>query len=210
MTLEGIEILHQASNQEGPQPNGTPAPHSPEHDSDASFVDQLEAMVPHMRLFARKLCRDDDLADDIVQDACLKAWGARDRFIAGAPIRPWLFRIIRNTHAQHWRKAWRSSSLDPSDAEKSLIAPDNQEWASDFQVMQQALHHLPDKQREALVVVLAAGFSYEEAGQILGCSEGTVKSRVSRGREALAGLMNSTGSPKPVCAELPDGTGKAA
>lgn len=160
--------------------------------SESTFVDDLEAMIPHMRAFARSLCRDRDLADDIVQDACLKAWAARDRFIPGAPMKPWLFRIIRNTLTGHQRRAWRSSSLDPEDAETAFVAPCNQEWACDFQVMQDALRHLPEKQREALVTVLAAGFSYEEAASIIGCSEGTVKSRVSRGREALAGLMSKS------------------
>lgn len=167
-------------------------------------------MVPHMRVFARKLCRNDDLADDMVQEACLKAWLARDRFIARAPMKPWLFRIIRNAYVQHWRRAWRSSSLDPSDAEKFLIAPDNQEWASDFQVMQEALLRLPDKQREALVAVLAVGFSYEEAGHILGCSEGTVKSRVSRGREALASLMDTPHSKSGYDESAPFEPGQAA
>ena len=184
--------------------------HAPAATGPDSFVHELEAMVPHMRVFARKLCRNDDLADDIVQEACLKAWAARDRFIAGAPMRPWLFRIIRNAYVQHWRKAWRSSSLDPSDAEKFLVAPDNQEWTSDFQVMQQALLHLPAKQREALVAVLAVGFSYEEAGHILGCSEGTVKSRVSRGREALADLMDPSYSKRPYIEPSPFEPGQAA
>ncbi|PKP82015.1 MAG: RNA polymerase subunit sigma-70 [Alphaproteobacteria bacterium HGW-Alphaproteobacteria-18] len=160
----------------------------------ARFIEQLEALVPHMRAFARSLCRNNDLADDIVQDACLNAWAARDRFISGAPMKPWIFRIVRNAYAQHWRRAWRLTPLDASDAEKTLTTPGNQEWSSDFLVMQEALQHLPEKQREALVTVLAAGFSYEEAGQILGCSEGTVKSRVSRAREALVGLMTSSGS----------------
>lgn len=160
--------------------------------SEPTFVDDLEAMIPQMRAFARSLCRDRDLADDIVQDACLKAWAARDRFIPGAPMKPWLFRIIRNTLTGHQRRAWRSSSLDPEDAETAFVTPCNQEWACDFQVMQDALRHLPEKQREALVTVLAAGFSYEEAAGIIGCSEGTVKSRVSRGREALAGLMSKS------------------
>nr|WP_290916279.1 RNA polymerase sigma factor [Hyphomonas sp. 34-62-18] len=187
-------------------------PRDPLQDSSSkgSFVDQLEAMVPQMRVFARRLCRNDDLADDIVQEACLKAWAARDRFIAGAPMRPWLFRIIRNAHIQHWRKAWRCAYLDPSDAEACLIAPDNPEWTSDFQAMQQALQHLPIKQREAIVAVLAVGFSYEEAGQLLGCSEGTIKSRVSRGREALAGLMEGATSRSDALEPPPDNTGKAA
>ena len=193
----GASPLCQRDAMQGPSNNG-------------SFVDQLEAMVPHMRVFARRLCRNDDLADDIVQEACLKAWAARERFIAGAPMRPWLFRIIRNAHIQHWRKAWRSASLDPSDAETYLVAPDNPEWTCDFQVMQQALQRLPCKQREAIVAVLAAGFSYEEAGQLLGCSEGTIKSRVSRGREALAGLMASATSRSDTQKSRLDGTGWAA
>lgn len=176
--------------------------------SDTDFVDQLEAMVPHMRSFARSLCRSADLADDLVQEACLKAWAARDRFVAGAPLRPWLFRIIRNTHIQHWRRAWRSSPLDPAEAEQALVAPANQEWTCDFQTLQQALDHLPEKQRSAVITVLAAGFSYEEAGRILGCSEGTVKSRVSRGREALAGLMETSSYRQLACKDdgvaLPD------
>lgn len=175
-----------------------------------SFVDQLEAMVPQMRVFARKLCRNDDLADDIVQEACLKAWAARDRFITGAPMRPWLFRIIRNAHIQHWRKAWRCASLHPSDAEAWLVAPDNPEWSSDFHAMQQALQHLPCTQREAIVAVLAIGFSYEEAGQLLGCSEGTIKSRVSRGREALTGLMEGAPYSSNALEPHPNGTGRAA
>lgn len=164
-------------------------------DAGASFIDELEGMIPQMRAFARSLCRDADLADDLVQDACLRAWSARDRFIPGAPMRPWLFKIIRNLHTGHNRKAWRSESLDPDDAENALVTASTQEWTSDFRVLENALQHLPEKQREALIAVLAAGFSYEEAACLLGCSEGTVKSRVSRGREALAGLMGQPSLP---------------
>lgn len=171
------------------------SPHS--EPTDKTFVDELETMIPQMRAFARSLCRNKDLADDIVQDACLKAWAARDRFIPGAPMRPWLFRIIRNLHTGHQRKAWRASSFAPEDAETTLTTPGTQEWTCDFQVMQGALRHLPEKQREALITVLAAGFSYEEAAGIIGCSEGTVKSRVSRGREALVALMATTPGKPP-------------
>lgn len=177
---------------------------------DAGFVDQLECMVPHMRAFARSLCRNEDLADDLVQDACLRAWAARDRFIAGTPMKPWLFTIIRNLHIQHWRRAWRSKSLDTSDAEKILTVPASQEWTCDFATMEKALVHLPEAQRDALLYVLVAGFSYEEAGSILGCSEGTVKSRVSRGRTALAGMLDSASGDDTDGASPPKMTGKAA
>lgn len=163
-------------------------PSAPE--DERAFIDQLEALVPQMRAFARRLCRDRDLADDMVQETCLKAWAARSRFSPGAPMKPWLFRILRNSHVQYGRRAWRSPPLDPADAEQALIAPDTAQWTSDFNTMQAAMTHLPPKQRDALMTVLAAGFSYEEAGQILGCSEGTVKSRVSRGREALIAIMD--------------------
>ncbi|MBY9066418.1 sigma-70 family RNA polymerase sigma factor [Hyphomonas sp. WL0036] len=164
--------------------------------NEAEFVAQLEAMVPHLRAFARQLCKGDDLADDLVQETCLKAWSARERFVDGAPMKPWLFRILRNAHAQHWRRAWRSTQLDPAGAENALVVPANQEWACDFQTMQKAMQHLPDTQIDAVLTVLVAGFSYEEAGHILGCSEGTVKSRVSRGREALASIMNAPARPQ--------------
>ena len=157
---------------------------------ESSFVDALQSLMPQMRAFARSLCRDADLADDIVQETCLKALAAKARFIPGAPMKPWLFRILRNVHAQIGRRAWRSVPLDPEDAERALVTPDNFQWCADMQVMQRGLTLLPEKQREALIIVLAAGFSYEEAGHILGCSEGTVKSRVSRAREALAAIMN--------------------
>lgn len=167
------------------------APSAPK--DERAFIDELEALVPQMRAFARSLCRDRDLADDMVQETCLKAWAARDRFNPGAPMKPWLFRILRNNHVQHGRRAWRSSPLDPADAEQALVAPDTAQWTSDFNTMQTAMTHLPAKQRDAVLIVLAAGFSYEEAGQILGCSEGTVKSRVSRGREALMAIMDGRG-----------------
>lgn len=157
---------------------------------ESSFVDALQELMPQMRAFARSLCRDADLADDIVQETCLKALAAKARFIPGAPMKPWLFRILRNVHAQIGRRAWRSVPLDPEDAERALVSPDNFQWCADMQVMQNGLTLLPEKQREALIIVLAAGFSYEEAGNILGCSEGTVKSRVSRAREALIAIMN--------------------
>lgn len=170
-----------------------PLPARADPDVERAFIDELEALVPQMRAFARSICRDRDLADDLVQETCLKAWAARDRFIHGAPMKPWLFRILRNSHIQHGRRAWRSAPLDPADAEQALVAPDTTQWTSDFNTMQAAMTHLPLKQREALLIVLAAGFSYEEAGQILGCSEGTVKSRVSRGREALVAIMDGRG-----------------
>ena len=154
------------------------------------FVDQLEAMIPDLRRYARSLCRNDDLADDIIQESCLKAWAAREGFDPSFPLKPWLFRIVRNTWVQHCRRAWRIAPLDPETAETQLSVSADQEWLCDFHHMQTMMRHLPSHQQEALLLVLVTGFTYEEAALQLDCSEGTVKSRVSRGREALAGLLN--------------------
>ena len=155
-----------------------------------SFVDELERLIPELRAFARSLCRERELADDLVQDTCLKAWQAIDSFEPGAPLRPWLFRSLRNEYYQYTRRAWRSSPLDQELAENTLTAPADLDAKIDFRVLQAAMSSLPDVQREALILVVAAGYTYEEAGEICNCSAGTIKSRVSRAREAVVFRMN--------------------
>ena len=156
---------------------------------DWSFADELERLIPEMRAFARSLVRDCELADDLVQDACLKAWQAIDTIRTGSPLRPWLFRILRNEYYQHARRAWRVSTLDPRIAERSLVVPHSLDAAVDFTVLQAVMAGLPDIQREALILVVAAGYTYDEAGKICSCSPGTIKSRVSRAREAVIAGM---------------------
>ena len=154
-------------------------------DSKWSFVDELEKLIPELRAFARGLCRDRELADDLVQDACLKAWQALDSFDPKAPLRPWLFRILRNEFYQYSRRSWRSTPLDREFAENTLTVPSGLDAQIDFRVLQAAMTSLPDVQREALILVVAAGYTYEEAGEICNCSAGTIKSRVSRARDAV-------------------------
>ncbi len=160
------------------------------------FVDELERMLPEMRAFARSLARDAELADDLVQDTYLKAWGAMDSFRPGAAMRPWLFQILRNQYLQHTRRAWRSTELEPEQAERTLVSSECLESKSDFKILQTVLETLPPQQRDALILVAAAGFTYEEAGEIFGCSDGTVKSRVSRAREAAIHSMARADSGK--------------
>lgn len=161
----------------------------PESESSWSFVDELERLIPELRAFARGLCRERELSDDLVQDTCLKAWQAIDTFEPGAPLRPWLFRILRNEYYQYTRRSWRSTPLDQEYAENALSAPADQDAKIDFRVLQAVMSSLPDVQREALILVVAAGYTYEEAGEICNCSAGTVKSRVSRAREAVVFKM---------------------
>ncbi len=156
-----------------------------------SFVDRLEALIPEMRAFARGLCKDAVLADDLVQDACLRAWSSVDSFDPEQSMRPWVFRILRNEYYMMLRRAWRNVNMEPDFAENALIQEGVQEIHQDFSRMEQIIYSLPDNQRDALLLVLAAGMTYEEAGEICGCSAGTIKSRVSRARETVVARFES-------------------
>ncbi|MEQ9315731.1 MAG: sigma-70 family RNA polymerase sigma factor [Henriciella sp.] len=157
-------------------------------------MDCLEALIPEMRAFANGLCRDKVLADDLVQDACLKAWSCADTFDPAQPMKPWIFRILRNEYYMMLRRAWRNVSMEPDFAEAALMQPGGQEIQQDFNRMEQIIYSLPAAQRDALLLVLAAGMTYDEAGDICGCSAGTIKSRVSRAREAVIARFESVES----------------
>lgn len=152
---------------------------------EASFVARLEALIPELRAFARGLSRDAALADDLVQDTCLKAWSSQEMFEPDQPMRPWLFRILRNEFYMQKRRSWRSVNLEPDVIAATLVAQAQQETAKDFARMERLISQLPDDQRDALILILAAGMTYDEAGEVCGCSAGTIKSRVSRARETV-------------------------
>ncbi len=159
--------------------------------SDPEFKDQLAAVIPHLRAFGRSLSGSRDLADDLVQETLLKAWAARKRFQAGTNMRAWTFIILRNLFLSQMRRARFKGEWDEITAAKILSAPASQDKQIELTDMQRALLHLPQPQREALILVGAGGFAYEEAAQICGCAVGTIKSRVARGRVALENLLTS-------------------
>ena len=131
-----------------------------------------------------------DLADDLVQETLLKAWAARKRFQAGTNMRAWTFIILRNLFLSQMRRARFKGEWDDITASKILAAPASQDRHVELGDMQRALLHLPQPQREALILVGAGGFAYEEAAEICGCAVGTIKSRVARGRVALEALAD--------------------
>ncbi len=157
---------------------------------DDEFKEQLGAVIPHLRAFGRSLSGSRDLADDLVQETLLKAWAARKRFQAGTNMRAWTFIILRNLFLSQMRRARFKGEWDDVTAAKILSAPASQDRHIELGDMQRALQQLPQPQREALILVGAGGFAYEEAAQICGCAVGTIKSRVARGRVALENLMN--------------------
>jgi RNA polymerase sigma-70 factor (ECF subfamily) len=157
---------------------------------DAAFKAELVALIPRMRAFARSLCGDSS-ADDLAQEAALKAWNARASFQMGSNMKAWTFRILRNQFYSDKRRSWRLRQLDPEVAEQTLVAVDDPSSPLALGELRQALAMLPLEQREALILVGAGGFAYEEAAIICGCAVGTVKSRVSRARRALQLILDA-------------------
>jgi RNA polymerase sigma-70 factor (ECF subfamily) len=151
--------------------------------------DEIVLHLKPMRAFALSLTRDMSRADDLVQDTVVKAWTNIDKFQAGTNMRAWLFTILRNTFYSERRKARRQVS-DPEGVLTEQIAEkpahDGRLALADFR---RAFEKLPDEQREALILVGAEGFSYEDAAEMCGCAVGTIKSRANRGRRRLAELL---------------------
>ena len=173
--------------------DGEPIEHVPL--SDPEFKKELAQVIPHLRAFGRSLSGSRDLADDLVQETLLKAWAARKRFQAGTNMRAWTFIILRNLFLSQMRRARFKGEWDELTASKLLAAPASQDRHVELGDMQRALLHLPQPQREALILVGAGGFAYEEAAEICGVAVGTIKSRVARGRVALETIMNDNSLP---------------
>ncbi|MFY8113251.1 MAG: sigma-70 family RNA polymerase sigma factor [Rhabdaerophilum sp.] len=155
----------------------------------ASFKTGILAEMPHLRAFAASLCGSMTLADDLVQETLLKAWAHAGSFMAGTNLRAWLFTILRNSYYTHHRRYGREiADTDGLHAAQVAVAA-NQEFHMDLLDFRQALLGLPVEQREAVIMVGAMGLSHEEAAVICDVAAGTIKSRVSRGRARLAGLL---------------------
>jgi RNA polymerase sigma factor (sigma-70 family) len=170
-----------------------PEPSAPLSDND--FKVELGTVIPQLRAFGRSLSGDRDLADDLVQETLLKAWGARARFQAGTNMRAWTFIILRNLYFSQVRRRRFKGEWDDLTADRILAAPASQDRHVELGDVQRALLQLPQTQREALILVGAGGFAYEEAAEICGVAVGTIKSRVARGRVALEALMHDLALP---------------
>ena len=158
---------------------------------DQAFKTELAELIPHLRAFARSLCGNATAADDLAQEAMLKAWKARESYQAGTNLKAWCFTILRNLFYSEKRRSWRRQQLDPEVAEATLVASDNPASALDLLSLRHALDELPEDQREALILVGAGGLSYEETAEICECAIGTIKSRVSRARKAVAEILEN-------------------
>ncbi|MBI1212215.1 MAG: sigma-70 family RNA polymerase sigma factor [Alphaproteobacteria bacterium] len=160
----------------------------------ADFKERLIELIPFLRAFARTLCGHRDQADDLCQEALAKAWQSRATFEPGTNLKAWLFMILRNQFYSEKRRAWRQKPWDDATAEQSLVAGGSQHASMALSDVSRAMQLLPNEQREALILVGAGGFAYEEAAKICGCALGTIKSRVARARRTLESALSGTGA----------------
>jgi len=155
-----------------------------------SVRDAMLGAVPSLRAFAISLCGNVDRADDLVQETLLRAWANITSFEPGTNMSAWLFTILRNLFRSEYRKRRREVADGEGSYAESLKTQPEQASRVEFEEFRTALNKLPADQREALILVGASGFSYEEAAGICGCAVGTIKSRVNRARTRLAELMS--------------------
>ncbi len=157
-----------------------------------SFGDALIQAIPNLRAFAYSLSGDSQLSNDLVQETLLKAWTHKQSFVPESNLKAWLFTILRNTYFTYYRKSQREE-LDEDHAAMNASVPATQLTHLEFEDMQKALMKLSPDHREALLLITAEGFSYEDAARVCGCAVGTMKSRVNRARSRL--LEEMSGQP---------------
>ena len=157
---------------------------------DHALRDQILSAVPSLRAFAISLSGNVDRADDMVQETMLRALANIHSFQPGTNMNAWLFTILRNLFRSEYRKRKREVEDTDGRFAEQLKSHPEQLGRIEFEEFRNALAHLPDEQREALILVGASGFSYEEAASICGCAVGTIKSRVNRARNRLARLLS--------------------
>lgn len=154
------------------------------------FQQQLTAVLPNLRAFARSLCNNAHQADDHVQETLVKAWKYRASFQAGTNLKAWLFTILRNGFVSEKRKL--RHEIEDVDGIMAARLSVNGEQQGHMEMMDfaRAFEQLPADQREALLLIGAEGFSYDDAALMCGCAVGTIKSRVNRARGKLAELLS--------------------
>ena len=158
--------------------------------SDSEFHTALTRIASHLRAFARTLCGCADRADDLAQEAMLKAWSARASYRAGTNFKAWMFTILRNQFYSETRRARFTGEYDEEMAERTLRIKGGQEECLELADVLRALESIPQSFRDALILVAIGDFSYEEIAEICGVALGTVKSRICRARALLAAAID--------------------
>ncbi len=158
------------------------------------LTEDIVPYLPHLRAFARMLAQDRALAGDLVQETVLRALSHADQFQPGTNLKAWLTTILRNAYFTEKRSQGRIAQIDVEAVRDSSAVSGDQEWHLRMRDFEGAFNTLSPVQREALVLVGASGFSYEQAAEMAGCAVGTMKSRVSRARLQLQTLLDGVDS----------------
>jgi RNA polymerase sigma-70 factor, ECF subfamily len=162
-----------------------------------TFQDELIALIPHLRRFARGLCGDAALADDLVQDCIERALAKSHLYDPSRPLKAWAYAILRNGFISGLRQEGRShvvKTIDDLAAHEGITQPEQEQQLSVAQI-KDALDLLPAQQREVIVMVALEELSYREISDMIGAPVGTVMSRLCRGRQALRGILERRGQP---------------
>ena len=155
-----------------------------------NFFKMMEAEIPRLRRYARALTRNEDTADDLVQDCLVRALSKQHLWVEGTELRAWLFTIMHNQYVNSVRRGVRQGSqVAVSEAEPSLTRAANQDRRLELRDLNRALALLPEEQRTVILLIGLEGMAYEAVAEVVGIPVGTVRSRLARGREALRKLM---------------------
>jgi RNA polymerase sigma-70 factor, ECF subfamily len=150
----------------------------------------LEQEIPRLRRYARALTRDAARADDLVQETLTRAVQKQHLWQPGTDLRAWLFTIMHNQNVNQVRRAVRDSTIELESCSQALVATTDPTASRQLRELERALAELPEDQRQVILLVGLEGMSYEDAAAALNIPVGTVRSRLSRGRDALRSLMN--------------------
>jgi RNA polymerase sigma-70 factor, ECF subfamily len=161
------------------------------------FERDLIALMPDLTAYSRGLCGRTGMGDDIAQDALAKAWSARDSFAPGSNLKAWLFTITRHEFFSHTRRSWRGVQWNEELGDNIPAPGDEQMAALDLSDCVRGFDQLPQRQREALLLIGAGGYTYLEAADILGTAVGNIKSRTARGRARLSQYFDGEEAIKP-------------
>lgn len=154
------------------------------------FEDGLLNLLPRLRRFASGLARSPADADDLCQITIERALRSRDQWQQGTRLDSWMYRIMRNIWIDTARAAARrSATLADEEHGLNVGASGGQEESAMLRDVDRAMARLPDAQREAVLLVMVEGYSYQEAADIVGCPVGTLNSRLVRGRDALMAML---------------------
>ena len=160
----------------------------------SDFAQLLETEIPRLRRYARALTRDASRADDMVQSCLLRAVAKQHLWQPGTDLRAWLFTILHNQNVNYVRRSVRQGVTVPlEDVAPALTAPSNVEASLELRDLERAIARLPEEQRQVILLVGLEGMGYEEAAGVLGIPVGTVRSRLSRGRDSLRALLDHEG-----------------